>query len=370
MTMNIPFLDLGPINKHVRERMYQAFSDVFESNWYILGKRVEIFEKGYSTLNSVAHTIGVANGLDAIYLSLKVLGIGKGDEVIVPSNTYIASWIGVTLTGATPVIVEPNRDTYNIDPKKISEKISPRVKAIMPVHLYGQACEMGPIMEIAATNKLSVVEDNAQAHGAYYKNEMTGSIGTINITSFYPGKNLGAYGDAGAITTNSEDLAHQARVLRNYGSQVKYYNDVIGHNSRLDEMQAAFLSIKLEFLNNWSIERQAIAAKYNALLKDVPEITLPVVASGCTHVYHLFVIRSSKRNELQQFLHENGIGTLIHYPLPPHLQKAYSSLNCKSGDYPIAEEIANTCLSLPLYVGMQDAQIEYVSEIIKKFFKK
>jgi dTDP-4-amino-4,6-dideoxygalactose transaminase len=317
----------------------------------------------------VSHTIGVANGLDALHLSLKALGIGKGDEVIVPSNTYIASCLAVTLAGATPVMVEPRRDTCNINPEQIASRITGNTKAIMPVHLYGQACEMDAVIKLASAHKLHVIEDNAQSHGAMYNGRMTGSIGHINATSFYPGKNLGAYGDAGAVTTDDPELADRVMVLRNYGSRVKYFNEIIGHNSRLDELQAAFLSVKLKHIKSWTISRQTIAANYAERLKVIPEVRLPVTAPGCTHVYHLFVIHTHRRDALQQHLHANGIGTLIHYPVPPHLQKAYAFLGGKKGDYPVAEELAATGLSLPMYVGMTDSDVAYVSEKIRTIFR-
>ena len=368
--MKVPFLKFDKLNAEVKEDIQKAFIECFESNWYILGKRVVSFEEAYSKYNNVKHTIGVANGLDALYLALKAIGIKSGDEVIVPSNTYIASLIAVSLTGATPVLVEPDSQTYNIDPGRVGEKINTKTKAILPVHLYGQACEMDKIMKLAIDRNLFVVEDNAQSHGALNHNQLTGSFGHANGTSFYPGKNLGAYGDAGAITTNNDILAEQIKVLRNYGSKVKYYNDVIGHNSRLDELQAAFLEVKLAHMNDWTIERQSIAKQYMQELAGVDQVVLPATAADCTHVYHLFVIRTKQRDALQAHLQENGIGTLIHYPVPPHLQKAYVELGFKKGDFPIAEVIAETCLSLPVYIGMSSSEITYVCDTIKKFFRK
>jgi dTDP-4-amino-4,6-dideoxygalactose transaminase len=312
--------------------------------------------------------VGISNGLDALHIALMALGIGKGDEVIVPSNTYIATALAVSYVGATPIFVEPNIETYNIDPALIEKAISPKTKAIMPVHLYGQACEMEAIKAIADKHKLYIIEDNAQSQGASYKGKITGSFGDINGTSFYPGKNLGALGDAGAITTNNIELAQKAMVLRNYGSQKKYYNEVIGHNMRLDECQAAFLSVKLKQLNNWTIQRQEIANWYNGALIGIEQIILPKIAQGATHVYHLYLIRTEKRNELQNYLTENGIGTLIHYPIPPHLQEAYSSLGFKKGDFPIAEKIAETCLSLPMWPGMTKDMVDQIASSIKLYF--
>ncbi len=367
--MQVPFLKFDILNATVKNEIQKAFTDCFESNWYILGNRVKSFEEAYSQYNNVKHTIGVANGLDALYLSLKALDIDQSHEVIVPSNTYIASLIAVSLTGARPVMVEPNINTYNIDPDKIEEKITSKTRAILPVHLYGQACEMNKIMSIARKHNLFVVEDNAQSHGSRCGNNLTGSIGDINGTSFYPGKNLGAYGDAGAITTNNDQLADKIRVLRNYGSRVKYYNDVIGHNSRLDELQASFLEVKLRYMNAWTVERGEIAINYTEQLSNIEGLILPQLAQDSTHVYHLYVIRTNRRDELQNYLKENGIGTLIHYPVPPHLQNAYKDLGFKKGDFPLAEMIAETCLSLPVYIGMTREEITYVCDTIRNFFK-
>jgi dTDP-4-amino-4,6-dideoxygalactose transaminase len=300
---------------------------------------------------------------------LKIAGINSGDEVIVPSNTYIATWLAVSFLGAKPVPVEPIIDTYNIDPDKIEAAITEKTKAIIPVHLYGQACKMDRIMDIAQRNNLKVIEDNAQAQGAMFNGKLTGSFGDINATSFYPGKNLGALGDAGAITTNNDNYAHRARRLRNYGSDKKYYNKEIGHNMRLDELQAALLSVKLKYLREWTNQRQQIAAWYDESLNGVGDLILPKVAPNATHVYHLYVVRTNRRDELQKYLTVNGIGTLIHYPVPPHLQEAYNDLGYKKGDSPIAEAIAETCLSLPIWPGMAHDEVGQVSLTISKFFK-
>ncbi len=365
--MTIPFLSFAPQHAPIRAEMVRAFEKVYDSYWYILGKSVTEFEKAYAAFSGTRHCVGVSNGLDALYLSLKALGIGEGDEVIVPSNTYIATVLSVTYTGATPVFVEPDIRTYNIDPVRIEAAITPRTKAIMPVHLYGQCCEMGPILEIAGRHGLKVVEDNAQAHGATYKGRITGSWGHVNATSFYPGKNFGALGDAGAITTDDEQLAKDLLALRNYGSSRKYYNDVIGHNMRLDELQAELLQVKLHYLMEWTAQRQQIAEQYNQLLQGTPGLTLPYIHPDATHAYHLYVIRTPKRDALQQYLSEQGIGTLIHYPVPPHLQKAYQQLGFKRGDFPIAEELADTSLSIPLWPGMTAEMVEYTAAQIKNF---
>ena len=366
--MEIPFLSFKAINKKIRSEIICSFEEFFDNEWYILGERVKQFEKDYAAFNKVNHCVGVSNGLDALHIALKTLNIGAGDEVIVPSNTYIATALAISYVGATPVFAEPNIRTYNIDPEKIEEAVTSRTKAIIPVHLYGQACEMEAIVSIAKKYNLFIVEDNAQAQGASFKGELTGSWGNINGTSFYPGKNLGALGDAGAITTKDTVLANKARMFRNYGSEKKYYNEVIGFNMRLDECQAAFLAVKLKYLKECTRQRQEIAGWYAEALKDVRDLILPEMAEDATHVYHLYVVRSTQRNTLQKYLSENGVGTLIHYPVPPHLQEAYRSLNYKKGDFPVAEEIANTCLSLPLWPGMTKNMVDRVSCTIKDFF--
>lgn len=365
---NIPFLSFSPTNRLIKEEVLESFEAFFDSGWYINGNQLTEFESQYSKYNGVNHTVGVSNGLDALILALHVLGVKEGDEVIVPSNTYIASLLAVSFVGARPVLVEPDINTYNINPDNIQKAITNRTKAIMPVHLYGQACEMEAIAAIAQKYNLYIVEDNAQSQGASFNKRMTGAWGEINATSFYPGKNLGALGDAGAITTNSDELAEKVRILRNYGSHKKYYNEVLGYNMRLDECQAGFLSVKLKYLEKWTKERQQIAEWYNEGLKGQSLVTLPKVADGATHVYHLYVIRSFKRNELQQYLLEHGIGTLIHYPVPPHLQKAYDFMKYTVGDFPIAEEIADTCLSLPLWPGMDKEMVNHVCNKINAFF--
>jgi dTDP-4-amino-4,6-dideoxygalactose transaminase len=363
--MKIPFLSFKIVHSAIKAEMQTAFDQVYDSYWYVMGKQLNNFEEAYSQFNDVEHTVGVSNGLDALHLALKALGVGPGDEVILPSNTYIATALAVSYVGATPVFVEPNPLTYNIDPDKIEAAITSNTKAIMPVHLYGQSCEMKVIMDIAARHKLYVIEDNAQAHGATFDGKITGSWGHANGTSFYPGKNLGALGDGGAITTNDAALADKVKVLRNYGSQIKYKNEIIGHNMRLDELQAAFLSVKLKYLMEWTKQRQQIATWYNDALQGIDNITLPFVHPDASHVYHLYVIKTPQRDELQKHLTDNGIGTLIHYPIPPHLQKAYSHLSYKKGDFPIAEGLANSCLSLPLWPGMVQEDVEKVSLKIK-----
>jgi dTDP-4-amino-4,6-dideoxygalactose transaminase len=358
------FLDFQPMHAQIREEMQYAFNRVYDSNWYIQGKELELFEKEYAQLSQSKFSIGVSNGLDALVLSLRVLGIGPGDEVIVPSNTYIATALAVSHVGAIPVFVEPRMETYNINPDLIPQAITKKTKAIMPVHLYGQACEMDAIMEIAKAHNLYVVEDNAQAHLSSYNEKLTGSFGDVNGTSFYPGKNLGALGDAGAVTTNNGELATRIKTLRNYGSAVKYYNEEIGYNNRLDELQAAFLRVKLNYLQEWTNQRKEIAQWYNEDLKLRNDLVLPYVHENADHVYHLYVVRTSDREKLQQELTEKGVQTMIHYPVPPHLQNAYKNLGYKEGDFPIAEEIARTCLSLPLWPGMNHESVLKVTTTI------
>lgn len=364
----IPFLNFDPMHKMIRDEIMRSFADVYDANWFIMGKKLEAFEKEYAAFNDTKFAIGVSNGLDALHLALKALNVTKGDEVIVPSNTYIATALAASYVGATPVFVEPNARTYNMDPANIEAAITSRTKVIMPVHLYGQACEMDAIMAIAKKHNLFVVEDNAQAHGATFNGKITGSFGHANGTSFYPGKNLGALGDGGALTTNDADVAKKITMLRNYGSEKKYHNEAIGYNMRLDEIQAAFLSVKLKHLNEWTKQRKVIAQQYNDALKNVGDLTLPEVHNDGTHVYHLYVIKTKNRDKLQKHLSDNGIGTLIHYPIPPHLQKAYTSLNKKKGDFPIAEELAENCLSLPIWPGMTQEHVKTVADVIKKAF--
>lgn len=369
LVMQIPFLSFSPQHQPIREEVLSAIAQVYDSQWYVLGQAVTEFEASYARFNQTAHCVGVANGLDALHLALMALNIGPGDEVIVPSNTYIATWLAVSYVGAVPVPVEPNPATFNLDPQLLEAAITDRTKAIMPVHLYGQACEMTAIMNVARKHNLLVIEDNAQAQGAAADGGLTGSFGHANGTSFYPGKNLGALGDAGAVTTNDAEVDRKLRTLRNYGSQKKYYNEVIGYNSRLDELQAAVLSVKLKYLAKWSEQRQQVAAWYNQHLAGAGDLVLPVTAAGSTHVYHLYVIRTQQRDALQKHLTAQGIGTLIHYPVPPHQQQAYASLNIPAGKFPIAEELAATSLSLPLWPGMTEDEVKQVATAVGSFFQ-
>jgi len=364
---NIPFLNFAPMHSAIRAEMTAAFESVYDSNWFVMGKHLESFEAAYAAYNGVRYAVGVSNGLDALVLGLKALGIGKGDEVIVPAHTFVASALAVSHTGAKPVFAEPNPKTYNIDPDAIEQAVTSRTKAIMPVHLYGQACEMDRITQIANTHGLYVIEDNAQAHGAHFKGQPTGTFGDAAGISFYPGKNLGALGDGGMLVTNRGDVAEKVHMLRNYGSRKKYYNKEIGYNMRLDELQAALLEVKLKYLPKWTAERQQIASWYDEHLQGIPDLALPCTHTDAGHVYHLYVVRTSKRDELQAYLKEQGIGTLIHYPIPPHLQPAYQYLGLQPGSFPITEELVGTCLSLPLWVGLTEEMVIKVCKALASF---
>lgn len=344
---SIPFLDLKTPHIELRLQLEAALVRVLDSGWYIQGSELKQFETEFANYCEVEHCIGVGNGLDALHLILRAYGIGKGDEVIVPSNTYIATWLAASYADATPIPVEPDVRTYNIDPTLIEDAITPNTKAIIAVHLYGQPADMDAINAIAKKHNLKVIEDAAQAHGARYKGRRVGTLGDAAGFSFYPGKNLGAIGDGGAVTTNDAELAKQIRILGNYGSQVKYHNEVKGYNSRLDELQAAFLRAKLQTLDAWNTRRKVIAADYLREMVDC-NLVLPFVPEWADPVWHLFVVRYAQRDALQKKLGEAGVATMIHYPIPPHLQLAYSELNYKQGDFPIAEVIHREVLSLPI----------------------
>jgi dTDP-4-amino-4,6-dideoxygalactose transaminase len=363
--MSVPFLDLKAINLSQGDALRQAMQRVLESGWYVLGQEVAAFETAFAAYCGGAHAIGVANGLDAIFLILKAWGIGPGDEVIVPSNTYIATWLAASHCGATPVPVEPVEATYNLDPARLRAAITPRTKAIIPVHLYGQPADMDPIMAIAREHGLKVIEDAAQAHGAYYKGRRVGTLGDAAAFSFYPGKNLGALGDGGAIVTDDAALAERLRTFRNYGSQVKYHNDVIGFNSRLDELQAAVLATKLPVLDQQNAQRRAIAARYAQTLAGLPGLTLPIVPEWAEPVWHLYVVRHANRDDLAARLAAAGIATLVHYPVPPHLQPAYAPLALKTGDLPLAEAIHGEVLSLPIGPTMSLEQADEVAAALR-----
>jgi len=368
--MNIPFLDLATPYQELQTELDAAYRRVMESSRYILGEEVNAFERDFSGFCGAKHCVGVANGLDALHLILRAYGIGDGDEVIVPSNTYIATWLAVSNVGARPVPVEPVAATYNIDSAQIESAITPRTRAILVVHLYGQPVDMDAILAIAHRNDLKVIEDAAQAHGAAYKQKQAGALGDAAGWSFYPGKNLGAFGDAGAVTTNDDQLADRIRMLRNYGSKIKYFNEIKGYNSRLDPLQAAFLRVKLKYLNDWNSRRKHIASQYVASLSDLPELTLPHVPEWVDSAWHLFVIRHSQRDALQKYLEEKGIGTLIHYPIPPHLSDAYYDAGYKKNDFPIAENIAQTVLSIPMGPHLASHQMDQVISAIRAFHGK
>jgi dTDP-4-amino-4,6-dideoxygalactose transaminase len=359
--MKVPFLELKPAYDELRDELDAAYHRVMDSGWYLLGNEIESFEAGFAKYCEVGHCVAVGNGLDALHLILRAYNIGAGDEVIVPTNTFIATWLAVSYAGATPVPVEPDLKTFNLDPKRVEAAITPKTKAIMPVHLYGQPADMDPIISIARKHGLKVVEDNAQAQGARYKGRRTGSLGDAAGNSFYPGKNLGAFSDAGAVTTNDGELADRIRALRNYGSKKKYYNDVKGYNSRLDELQAAFLRVKLKKLDEWNDRRRGVAALYLTELGGAANLTLPFVPEWAEPVWHLFVVRHPKRDGLQQKLAAADIGTLIHYPVPAHLSGAYADGPWKRHDFPIAEELAGTVLSLPIGPHLLNEQIRFVA---------
>ena len=364
--MKVPFVSFLPMERELDADLRGAFDRVFTRSWYIEGVEDQAFEHAFAEYCGTTYCVGVGNGLDALMLSLKALGIGKGDEVIVPSNTYIATALAVTYVGATPVFVEPRIETFNINPDLIEVAVTPRTKAIIPVHLYGQACEMDPILDIAKKHGLKVVEDCAQAHGATYKGQKVGTFGDAAGFSFYPGKNLGALGDAGAVVTSNEDLAEIVRALGNYGSDYKYHHVLKGNNSRLDELQAAFLAAKLPHLDRMNEERRRIAHKYLDGIRN-PKVVLPTVDDEMVPVWHIFGIRCAERDALETWLNERGVSTNKHYPIPMHLQECYSDLGFKRGDYPIAEEISETQLSIPMYYGMSDDEIDYVIESINLF---
>lgn len=358
--VKVPFLDLKSPHLELQHELEAAFRRVLESGWYILGREVEAFEEEFAAYCGTRHCVGVGNGLDALHLILRAYGIGAGDEVIVPSNTYIATWLAASFAGAKPVPVEPIEATYNIDPQRICDAITPRTKAIIAVHLYGQPADMDAINDIAYRHGLKVIEDAAQAHGASYKGTRAGNLADAAGFSFYPGKNLGALGDGGAITTNDDGLASQVRILRNYGSQVKYHNKVKGFNSRLDELQAALLRVKLKHLDTWNSARSRIAITYLDRLA-ASGLILPIVPAWAEPAWHLFVVRSTHRDALQKKLEYAEIGTMVHYPIPPHLQPAYAEEGYQIGDLPIAEKLHHEALSLPMFPQLNNQAQAYVT---------
>ena len=364
--MKIPFASFFPMEEKLNQEIRDAFNRVFTRSWYIEGTEDAAFEKAFAEYCGTKYCIGCGNGLDALTLILKAMGIGEGDEVIIPSNTFIATALAVTYAGAKVVLAEPDIATFNMDPSKIENAITEKTKVIMPVHLYGQTCDMDPIMEIAKKYSLKVVEDSAQAHGATYKGKKAGSFGEASGFSFYPGKNLGALGDAGAVVTSDPEIEQKVRALGNYGSDYKYHHIYQGNNSRLDEMQAAFLAARLPLLDEMNKERRRIADRYLEEIRN-EKIILPYVADNCVPVWHIFGIRCRERDRLEEFLNQKEIGTNKHYPIPIHLQECYQDLGFHKGDFPIAEEISKTQLSLPMFYGMSDEEISYVIDAVNAF---
>lgn len=362
----IPFLDLAAAVEELRVPIDQAIKRVLDSGWYLLGEELEAFESEYAAWCGAKHSVGLANGLEALVLGLKALGVGPGDEVIVPANTYIATWLAVSYVGATPVPVEPVPGVWNMDPSRLESALSSRTKVVLPVHLYGQPADLDSVMDFARQHGLRVLEDAAQAHGACYKGRVIGSHGDVVAWSFYPGKNLGCLGDGGAITTDDPELADRIRVLRNYGSRVKYQNEVKGHNSRLDELQAAVIRAKLPHLNAWNTRRTALARQYFQGLQGVPGLGLPSILDGAEPVWHLFVVDHPHRDELQAHLTRKKIQTLIHYPIPPHLSQAYAS-DRDWGSFPITEAASKTHLSLPIGPHLSPVQVDAVIQAIHGF---
>lgn len=339
--------------------------EVLRSGWYVLGKEVEAFEKEFAAYTGGKYCVGLASGLDALWLAFRVLGIGAGDEVLVQGNTYIASVMGITINGATPVFVEPD-EYFCIDADKLEEKITERTKAVLVVHLYGQSSRMDRIVEICKKHNLRLVEDCAQSHGACFDGKMTGTFGDIGCFSFYPSKNLGAFGDGGAIVTDDEKIAADMRMYRNYGSEKRYYNKVVGANSRLDELQAGLLRVRLSHIEELTKERLELAARYTDGIKN-PKIKLPTVRENGTHVWHQYVIQCEERDALQAYLTEHEIGTIIHYPIPPHLSEAYAYLGFHEGDFPLTEADAKTVLSIPMYNGMTKEEQQTVIDCLNQF---
>jgi dTDP-4-amino-4,6-dideoxygalactose transaminase len=368
--VEVPFLPLDHIHGQLASELVSTFKDVLSEGHFILGRRLQSFEQRFAGYVGAHHAVGVGSGHDALLLSLKALGVGPGDEVIIPAHTFFATPLAVYHTGAKPVPVDVEPQTCNIDVKQIEAVINPRTRAIIPVHLYGTPAEMDTIQSLARANNLFVVEDFAQSHGALYKQRQTGSLGDINATSFYPVKNLGALGDGGMVTTNSTALAKKVAILRNYGSEEKHVFTEAGSNSRLDEIQAALLEVKLQYLDAWNAERRKIAHQYITMLSEIEAVGLPGIPEGVTPVFHIFAIQTEKRDSLRSYLRSKGIETLVHYPVPLHHQPAAIRMGLAGGTYPVAEKIAGTQLSLPVYPGLRSAQIEHVAQAIRTFFSK
>uniref|UniRef100_A0A7C3J722 DegT/DnrJ/EryC1/StrS family aminotransferase n=1 Tax=candidate division WOR-3 bacterium TaxID=2052148 RepID=A0A7C3J722_UNCW3 len=367
--VKVPFLDLKAQYHSIKNEVDKKLIEVCENTAFTMGPFVEEFEKKFSEYLGVKHFVATSTGTSALHTALLAFGIGNGDEVLVPVNTFTATAEAVVMVGAKPVFVDNDPLTYNMDVSKIEQLITHKTRAIIPVHLYGQPADMEKIGEIASKHNLIVIEDCAQAHGAKFKGKMVGTFGHAACFSFYPGKNLGSYGEGGGVATNSDDIAEKMDKIRNHGSKIKYVHEFVGYNYHMHGFQGAVLTIKLKYLDGWNKRRREIAEKYTEKLKDIKDLSLPYVQKDCEHVFHLYVIRTSFREELRQFLNDNGVGTNIHYPYPLHLQESYKFVGYKQGDFPIAEEYAPKLLSLPMYPEMTDEQIEYVVSKIKEFYK-
>ncbi len=367
MEIQIPCSELKIQYEEIKAEIKAAFDEVFESSWFILGKQVERFEQEFAAYCGASYGIGVGSGTEALHLALLACGVQPGDEVITVANTAVPTVSAISFAQATPVFVDIDPVSYTMDPQAIESKITSRTRVILPVHLYGQPADMDPILDVARRYGLKVVEDACQAHGAEYRGQKVGAIGDLGCFSFYPSKNLGAYGDGGMVVTNDPELADHVRLLRNYGQRKRYYHDIKGFNSRLDELQAAFLRKKLLHLDQWNLRRRALASRYQELLDD--SVIKPVEQSYAYHIYHLYVIRCQRREQLQQHLLENGIQTLIHYPVPVHLQRAYQDLNLSSKSLPITEQFASEILSLPMFPELTDEQVSIVADRINRFYR-
>lgn len=366
--MNVPFVDLKAQYKTIRSEVLPAIENVLDNTAYVLGKPVSDFEAEFARAHSVAHCVGVSSGTDGNHMALWALGIGPGDEVIIPANTFIATAWGATLCGATPVFVDCHPETYNIDPERVEARITPKTKAIVAVHLYGQPADMDPLLEIARKHNIALVEDCAQAHLAQYKGVPVGGIGKIASWSFYPGKNLGAYGEGGAVTCNDPELARNLRMIRDHGSEKKYEHEILGHNYRMEGIQGAVLGVKMKYIEKWTESRRAHAATYRELLSGLPEFALPTETDATRHVYHLYVVRTPHRDKLQKHLQDREVSTGLHYPIPLHLAKAFAHLGYRTGEFPAAEAAASQVLSLPMFPELSREQIDYVAESIREFF--
>jgi len=365
--MQVPFVDLKAQYQNIKPEIDRAIQEVISKTAFILGKAVTDFEEKFARYCETKHCIGVNSGTSALILALRALGIGEGDEVIIPANTFIATAEAISLVGAKPVLVDVEEKSYNLDPQKLEEAITPKTTAVIPVHLYGQPADMDPVLEIAQKRGLFVIEDACQAHGALYKGKKTGSLAVAGCFSFYPGKNLGAYGEGGAVTTNRDEIAEKIRMLRDHGSAKKYHHQIIGNNCRLEGIQGAVLSVKLAHLDEWNEKRRKNADLYREYLRET-DVKLPQQMPYATHVYHLFVVRVKQREKLIEFLRGKGVFTGIHYPIPIHLQNAYSFLGYKKGSFPVTEECADEILSLPMFAELTEEQIKYTTDCIKEFY--